>query len=109
MKARVTVRQLQQRADKLIDLVAAGERVGITRDGRLVAVLAPPGRDTGPDPDPERQAWEGLVHDGTVAPENAATARGLADWTIPEPVTGLGTGLGSASDALLAMREEEDR
>ncbi|MGW2867689.1 type II toxin-antitoxin system Phd/YefM family antitoxin [Kitasatospora sp. NPDC001225] len=103
MTARVTVRQLQQRADKLIDLVAAGGRVGITRDGRLVAVLARPG--SGPEPDPGRRAREGLVHDGTVAPENAATARGLADWTFPEP----GTGLRSASDALLTMREEKDR
>ncbi|MFG2904854.1 type II toxin-antitoxin system Phd/YefM family antitoxin [Kitasatospora sp. NPDC048286] len=97
MTARVPIRQLQQHASELIDRVAAGERVEITRNGRLIAVLAPP--------DPEQRVLEDLVRDGTIDPENAATARGLADWPLPEP----DTGLGSASEALLAMREEEDR
>ncbi|MFJ6616117.1 hypothetical protein ACIQOW_00845 [Kitasatospora sp. NPDC091335] len=54
--------------------------------------------------DPEHQVPEGLVRDGTIDPENAATARGLADWPLP----GAGAGLGSAAGALLAMRGEED-
>ncbi|MFI8457731.1 type II toxin-antitoxin system Phd/YefM family antitoxin [Kitasatospora sp. NPDC101447] len=97
MTARVPIRQLQQHASELIDRVVAGERVEITRNGRLIAVLAPP--------DPEQRVLEDLVRDGTIDPENAATARGLADWTIPE----IGARLGSAADALHAMREEEDR
>ncbi|MEU3570436.1 type II toxin-antitoxin system prevent-host-death family antitoxin [Kitasatospora sp. NPDC036755] len=97
MTARVPIRQLQQHASELIDRVAAGERVEITRNGRLIAVLAPP--------DPEQRVLEDLVRDGTIDPENAATARGLADWPLPEA----GVELGSASEALIAMREEEDR
>ncbi|MGW2375883.1 MULTISPECIES: type II toxin-antitoxin system Phd/YefM family antitoxin [Kitasatospora] len=75
MTARVSVQQLQDHADELIDRVAAGERIGLTRDGRLVAVLAPP--------DPEQRVLAELVREGAVAPENAATARGLAGWTPP--------------------------
>ncbi|MFJ9695455.1 type II toxin-antitoxin system Phd/YefM family antitoxin [Kitasatospora sp. NPDC101183] len=97
MTARVPVQQLLQHAGELVDLAASGERIGITRNGRLIAVLAPP--------DPEQRVLEALVRDGTVAPENAATARGLADWT-PPPV---GIRLDSAADALHAMREEEGR
>ncbi|MEV7021833.1 type II toxin-antitoxin system prevent-host-death family antitoxin [Kitasatospora sp. NPDC093558] len=97
MTARVPIRQLQQHASDLVDRVAAGERIEITRNGRLIAVLAPP--------DPEQRVLEDLVRDGTIDPENAATARGLADWQPPA----VGTPLGLAADALHAMREEEDR
>ncbi|MFD8754676.1 type II toxin-antitoxin system Phd/YefM family antitoxin [Kitasatospora sp. NPDC059577] len=95
MTTRVPIRQLQQHASELIDRVAAGERVEITRNGRLIAVLAPP--------DPEQRVLEDLARDGTLDPENAATARGLSDWALPD----IGTRLGSASDALHAMREED--
>ncbi|MEU9045887.1 MULTISPECIES: type II toxin-antitoxin system prevent-host-death family antitoxin [unclassified Kitasatospora] len=97
MTARVPIRQLQQHASELVDRVAAGERIEITRNGRLIAVLAPP--------DPEQRVLEDLVRDGTIDPENAATARGLADWSPPV----LDVRLGSAADALHAMREEQDR
>ncbi|HJD84238.1 type II toxin-antitoxin system Phd/YefM family antitoxin [Kitasatospora aureofaciens] len=97
MTARVPIRQLQQHASELIDRVAAGERVEITRNGRLIAVLSPP--------DPEQRVLEDLVRDGTIDPENAATARGLADWTPPT----VDVRLPSASEALHRMREEEDR
>ncbi|MFJ6380600.1 type II toxin-antitoxin system Phd/YefM family antitoxin [Kitasatospora sp. NPDC092039] len=97
MTARVPIRQLQQHAGESIDRVAAGERVEITRNGRLIAVLAPP--------DPEQRVLEGLIRDDTITPENAVTARGLADGSLPT----VGTGLASAADALHAMREEEDR
>ncbi|MFG3228582.1 type II toxin-antitoxin system Phd/YefM family antitoxin [Kitasatospora sp. NPDC048194] len=97
MTARVPIRQLQQHASELIDRVAAGERVEITRNGRLIAVLSPP--------DPEQRVLEDLVRDGTIDPENAAGARGLADRTPPV----LDVPLPSAAEALHAMREEEDR
>ncbi|MFJ7909939.1 hypothetical protein [Kitasatospora sp. NPDC096204] len=82
----------------MIDRVAAGERTGIADDGRLTAAVSPADR--------ERRVLADLVRDGTLGPENAATARGLADWAQPGGGTGRGTGLGSASEALLARREE---
>ncbi|MFD7451420.1 type II toxin-antitoxin system Phd/YefM family antitoxin [Kitasatospora sp. NPDC059827] len=97
MTARVTVRQLQLRAAELLDRVAAGELIGITREGRLIAVLAPP--------DPEQRVLEGLVRDGTLDPENAATARGVADWTP----SSIAVRLPSATEALHGMRDEEGR
>lgn len=42
MTTRAPIRQLQQHASELIDRVVAGERVEITRNGRLIAVLGPP-------------------------------------------------------------------
>lgn len=40
---RVPVRQLQQHASAVLRRVRAGETVGVTDRGTLVAVLAPPG------------------------------------------------------------------
>lgn len=37
----VTVRDLRNRGGEVLDLVAAGEEVTITRDGRPVALLVP--------------------------------------------------------------------
>jgi prevent-host-death family protein len=71
MTTRVPIRQLQQHASELIDRVVAGERVEITRNGRLIAVLGPP--------PPEQRVMEDLIRTGTVDPENAAEARGLAE------------------------------
>ncbi|MFB9369467.1 type II toxin-antitoxin system Phd/YefM family antitoxin [Kitasatospora albolonga] len=96
MTARVPIRQLQQHASELMDRVAAGERIEITRNGRLIAVLSPP--------DPEQRVLEDLVRDGTVDPENAATATGLAHWEPPVAPEGLA----SPGSALAAMREEEE-
>ncbi|MFD5425038.1 type II toxin-antitoxin system Phd/YefM family antitoxin [Streptomyces sp. NPDC127084] len=98
MTTRVPIRQLQQHASELIDRVAAGERVEITRNGRLIAVLGPP--------DPEQRVMEDLIRTGTVDPDNAASARGLADW---EPLPARSTEPSKLSEVLLRMREEEDR
>ncbi|MFF2145662.1 hypothetical protein [Kitasatospora sp. NPDC058190] len=76
--------------------VATGERFGIARGGRLVTVPAPPAL--------EREALERLVRDGAIVAENAATARGLADWPLPS----CDSRLDSASAALHAMRDEEE-
>ncbi len=97
MTARVPIRQLQQHASELIDRVAAGERVEITRNGRLIAVLGPP--------DPEQRVREDLVRTGMVDPEDA-DAPGLADW---EPLPARPGSPSRLSDVLIEMREEEDR
>lgn len=99
MTTRVPVRQLQQHASELLERVAAGERVEITRNGRLVAVLGPPA--------PEQRVMEDLVRTETVDPGNAGTAQGLADWEPPDvgdfrPALAL-------SESLHSMREEEER
>lgn len=97
MATRVPIRQLQQHASELIDRVAAGERVEITRNGRLIAVLGPP--------DPEQRVREDLIRTASVEPEDANVA-GLADWEPLPPRHGAPTRL---SEVILQMREEEDR
>ncbi|MEV6103346.1 type II toxin-antitoxin system prevent-host-death family antitoxin [Streptomyces sp. NPDC051940] len=97
MTTRVPIRQLQQHASEIADRVAAGERVEVTRNGRLIMVLVPP--------EPEQRVMEDLVRTGTVDAENAAAARGLADW---QPLAARDTPA-RLSDVLLAMREEEER
>jgi antitoxin (DNA-binding transcriptional repressor) of toxin-antitoxin stability system len=76
----------------------SGERVEITRNGRLVAVLTPPDR--------ERRVLEDLIRTGAVDPGNAADACGLGDWQPLPPRPGTPSRL---SEVLLQMREEEDR
>ncbi|NBM18311.1 type II toxin-antitoxin system Phd/YefM family antitoxin [Streptomyces sp. GC420] len=98
MTTRVPIRQLQQHASELIDRVAAGERVEITRNGRLIAVLGPP--------DPEQRVREDLIRTGSVDPDNAATARGLGGWEPLPPRSGAPAKL---SDLLRELREEENR
>jgi len=71
---RVPIRRLQQHASELIARVEAGERVEITRNGRLVAVLSAP--------DPEETAWDRLVAEGAVDPD-ADRRGGLARWRTP--------------------------
>lgn len=39
--AEVTIRELRNRGGRVVDRVAAGERVVVTRDGRAVAELRP--------------------------------------------------------------------
>jgi prevent-host-death family protein len=90
---RVPIRRLQQHASELIALVEAGERVEITRNGRLVAVLSAP--------DPEEAAWERLVAEGAVDPD-ADRRGGLAGWRTPRgaPTTKL-------TEALEQLRADE--
>lgn len=44
----VSIRELRNHGGEVIDRVAAGERVTVTRDGRAVAELRPMGRPTLP-------------------------------------------------------------
>jgi prevent-host-death family protein len=90
---RVPIRRLQQHASELIDRVEAGERLEITRNGRLVAVLSAP--------DPEEAAWERLVAEGAVDAE-ADRRGGLARWRTPR-----GASSTALSDALEQLRADE--
>src|SRR4051794_4422793 len=90
---RVPIRRLQRHASELIALVEAGERVEITRNGRLVAVLSAP--------DPEETAWERLVAEGSV-PAEADRRGGLAGWRTPR-----GTPSARLTEALEQLRADE--
>jgi prevent-host-death family protein len=91
----VPIRQLQQHASELIDRVAAGERVEITRNGRLIAMLTPP--------DPEQRVMEDLIRTGTVDPENASAASGLGNW---QPLPARPGPAPRLSDVLLQLRAQ---
>ncbi|OLE21194.1 MAG: hypothetical protein AUG44_28320 [Actinobacteria bacterium 13_1_20CM_3_71_11] len=90
---RVPIRRLQQHASELIARVEAGERVEITRNGRLVAVLSAP--------DPEETAWDRLVAEGAVDPD-ADRRGGLAGWRTPR-----GTPSTRLTEALEQVRADE--
>jgi prevent-host-death family protein len=94
--ARVPIRQLQQNASELIERVSRGERVEITRNGKLVAVISPP--------DPEQQVLEDLIRTGLVDATDVAKSRG--PWTLePIPASEFGS---SPTQALIDLRESED-
>jgi prevent-host-death family protein len=91
---RVTIRELQQHAAKVIDELAEAEEVAeITRRGQVIARLIPV--------TPAERAFAEMLERGEIIP--AKNPAGLAGWK-PLPPTGDGTSL---SDALIAMREEE--
>ena len=96
MTQRVPIRRLQQQASQLVAAAESGERIEITRNGRLVAVLAPP--------PPEETVYNELVTDGILLPADEA-AEDLAEWEIrPADLDAA-----PLADVLLAQRETEDR
>ena len=91
---KVTIRQLQQHAAKVIGELAEAEVIGeITRHGQVIARLIP----VSPA---ERALAEMLERGEVIAATNPA---GLAGWKpLPPRQDGV-----SLSDALITMREEE--
>jgi len=91
---KVTIRQLQQHAAKVIDELAEDEVIGeITRRGQVIARLIPVS--------PAERVFAEMLERGEVIP--AANPAGLAGWKpLPPRQDGV-----SLSDALIAMREEE--
>ena len=91
---RVTIRQLQQHAAKVIDeLAEAAETAEITRRGQVIARLIPVS--------PAERAFAEMVERGEVIP--AKSPDGLVGWKpLPPREDGV-----SLSDVLIAMREEE--
>ena len=91
---KVTVRELQQHAAKVIDeLAEAAETAEITRRGQVIARLIPVS--------PAERAFAEMLQRGEIIP--AENPDGLAGWK-PLPVREDGVSL---SDALIALREEE--
>jgi antitoxin (DNA-binding transcriptional repressor) of toxin-antitoxin stability system len=91
---KVTIRQLQQHAAKVIGELAEAEEIGeITRHGQVIARLIPVS--------PAERAFADMLERGEVIP--AANPAGLAGW---KPLPSRGDGV-SLSDALIAMRDEE--
>jgi prevent-host-death family protein len=91
---RVTIRELQQHAAKVIDELAEAEEVAeITRRGQVIARLIPVS--------PAERAFAEMLERGEIIP--AKNPAGLAGWKpLPPGKDGV-----SLSDALIAMREEE--
>lgn len=91
---KVTIRQLQQHAAKVIDELAEADEVGeITRRGQVIARLIPVS--------PAERALAEMLERGEVIP--AKNPAGLSGW-MPLPAAEDGVSL---SDALIALREEE--
>jgi antitoxin (DNA-binding transcriptional repressor) of toxin-antitoxin stability system len=91
---KVTIRQLQQHAAKVIDELAEAEEIGeITRRGQVIARLIPVS--------PAERAFAEMLERGEVVP--AKNPAGLAGWKPLPPREDRV----SLSDALIAMRDEE--
>ena len=91
---KVTIRQLQQHAAKVIDELAQAEVTAeITRRGQVIARLIPVS--------PAERAFTEMVERGEIIP--AEKPGGLSGW---KPLRSRQDGI-SLSDALIAMRDEE--
>jgi antitoxin (DNA-binding transcriptional repressor) of toxin-antitoxin stability system len=91
---RVTIRELQQHAAKVIDELAEAEVTGeITRRGQVIARLVPVS--------PAERAFAEMLERGEIIP--AEHPGGLTGWKpLPPREDGV-----SLSDALIALRDEE--
>ncbi|WP_242666375.1 type II toxin-antitoxin system Phd/YefM family antitoxin [Parafrankia irregularis] len=88
---RVGVRELNQNTSQVIDRVRRGETIEVTDRGRPVARLVPIGRGTA--------ALDRLVTEGRAIPP-------VTGGPVPMPPL-LGNPSVSATDELIAMRDEE--
>ncbi|WP_436885633.1 type II toxin-antitoxin system Phd/YefM family antitoxin [Nocardiopsis dassonvillei] len=100
MEHQITIRELQRNTAEVIDRARRGEHFLITRHGEVVGRLVPP--------DPAEEALAKAVDNGLI------DLRDLESLPMAEEAAGMrrepsppGTRL--ASDALLELREEEDR
>ena len=91
---KVTIRQLQQHAAKVIDeLAEAAETAEITRRGQVIARLIPVSA--------AERAFAEMVERGEIIP--AKNPGGLSGWKpLPPREDGV-----SLADTLIAMRDEE--
>jgi antitoxin (DNA-binding transcriptional repressor) of toxin-antitoxin stability system len=91
---KVTIRQLQQHAAKVIDELAEAQEIGeITRRGQLIARLVPVS--------PAERAFAEMLERGEVIP--ARNGAGLTGWQPLPPRDDEA----SLSDLLIAMRDQE--
>ena len=85
--ARIGVRELRQNASEWIRRAHAGERIEVTKHGRVMAVLGPP---------PSSGGLAGLRHAGRLKPASVV-------GVLPAPVRTAR----SASEALAELRADE--
>ncbi|WP_306367682.1 type II toxin-antitoxin system Phd/YefM family antitoxin [Nocardiopsis sp. CC223A] len=100
MEHQITIRELQRNTAEVIDRARRGEHFLITRHGEIVGRLVPP--------DPAEEALTRAVNNGLIDLrdlESLPTA-GEAAGMPREPSP---AGTRPASDALLELREEEER
>ncbi|WP_186244505.1 MULTISPECIES: type II toxin-antitoxin system Phd/YefM family antitoxin [Mycobacterium] len=89
----IGVRELRQHASRYLARVEAGEELGVTNKGRLVARLIPV--------QAAERSREAMIESGALIP--ARRPRNLFDVT-PSPARG---GKGNLSDVLNEMRDEQ--
>lgn len=90
MTDRIGIRELRQHASRYVDRVAAGERFEVTNRGRLVAMLVP------------------VEHDPLARLEASGQLRRATREVVDLPdAAPPKTGHPTATDALLADREDE--
>lgn len=98
---RVTVAKLIHESRTVLGMAEAGERVEITRHGRVIAVLTAP--------DASETAVQELVDAGQVAPDWRERQAELRTMLRSVPAVTSPPGPPAGSDAILADRDETDR
>lgn len=98
---RVTARDLSRNTSEILDRVAAGERIEVTRNGVPIAVLTPP--------DPVEVMTQGLIKAGVLSVDWRAEQAELRQWLKENPPLPAEPGEPPLSEVLVDMREEETR
>jgi prevent-host-death family protein len=95
---RVSVRELLHHSREVLARVEQGDRLQITRRGRVVAVLAPPA--------PDEVAMDQLVAAGEIDPDWRDRQAELRRTLDRLPARSAAPGSSAGTDALIANRDE---
>lgn len=95
----VTIRELARNTAEVLERVAAGEEIEITKNGRPVALLRAP--------DPEDVKFRELVRAGIIPPDLLKQQQELLRSLEQNPPPPAEPGTELASETLINMRREE--
>lgn len=96
---RITIRELQRNAAEVFDRARDGQAFVVTRRGETVGRIVPP--------DPAEEALENAIADGILDASVLDSLPTTAELPRQREASPAGTRLGS--EAIIAMREDEDR
>lgn len=98
---RITARELARNTSEVLDRVAAGETIEVTRNGMPIAVMSPP--------DPTKVMTQGLIKAGVLSSDWRAEQDEFKRWMAENPPLPAEPGKPTLSETLIQLREEETR
>jgi len=98
---RISARELSRNTSEVLDRVAAGEKIEVTRNGVAIAIITPP--------DPVEVMTQGLIKAGVLSSDWRSEQAELKRWLTENPPLPSEPGERPLSEVLIEQRDEETR